>query len=102
MHQTLKNKASEIATICQSLNVERLYAFGSVVADDFSEDSDVDFLLSFQEGMSIEDYTENYFSMQYAFRRLLQRDVDIVTERSLSNPYFIDSINKTKELIYEA
>lgn len=102
MHPTLKNKEKEIAVICQSLNVERLYAFGSVVSGDFSDTSDVDFLLSFPDRMSIEEYTENYFSMQYAFRKLLKRDVDIVTERSLTNPYFIESINKTKELIYEA
>ena len=32
----------------------------------------------------------------------VQETIDIVTERTLSNPYFIESIDETKELIYEA
>jgi len=35
-------------------------------------------------------------------RELLGRDVDIVTERTLSNPYFIESLNESKVLLYEA
>ncbi|NJB81929.1 putative nucleotidyltransferase, partial [Wenyingzhuangia aestuarii] len=30
------------------------------------------------------------------------RKIDLVTEKSLKNPYFIESINESKELIYEA
>jgi hypothetical protein len=31
---------------------------------------------------------------------LFQRKVDLLTENSLSNPYFIESIEETKELLY--
>ena len=76
--------------------------FGSSVSGLFNKDSDIDFLISFADGLSIKQYTENYFTLQYKLRELFDREVDIVTEKSLSNPYFIDSINKTKALIYEA
>ena len=102
MQNILKNKITELKNICMSLDVKRLYAFGSVVSDNFRDDSDIDFLISFAEYLSIEQYTDNYFALQYKLRELFQREIEIVTERTLSNPYFIESINETKELIYEA
>ena len=84
------------------MKVQRLYAFGSVVSDHFREDSDIDFLIAFPDNLAIEEYTENYFALHYQLRALFHREIDIVTERTLSNPYFIESINETKELIYEA
>ena len=102
MQKILENKKSELKKICRSLDVKRLYAFGSVVSDKFREDSDIDFLISFMENLSIEQYTNNYFNLQYKLRELFDREIDIITERTLSNPFLIESIDETKELIYEA
>jgi len=33
---------------------------------------------------------------------LFKRDIDLVTENSLKNPYFIEELNETKQLIYAA
>ena len=102
MQKILENKINDLKNICLSLDVKRLYAFGSVVSDKFRDDSDIDFLISFAENLTIEQYTDNYFALQYKLRELFKRKIDIVTERTLSNPYFIESIDETKELIYEA
>ena len=102
MQKLLFNKIEEIQKICLSLSVQRLYAFGSVVSDSFTDESDIDFLLSFSEKLTIEEYTNNYFALQYQLRDLFKRNIDLVTERTLSNPYFIESIEETKLLIYEA
>ena len=102
MQKILENKKEDLKNICSSLGVKRLYAFGSVVSDKFRDDSDIDFLISFIESLSIQQYTDNYFALHYELRNLFKREIDIVTERTLSNPYFIESINETKELIYEA
>ena len=59
-------------------------------------------MISFVDNLSVEEYTNNYFELQYRLRDLLKREIDLVTERTLSNPYFIESINESKELIYEA
>lgn len=102
MQQIIENKLENIKSICLSLGVERLHVFGSVVSGNFKQDSDIDFLISFKKNLSVEEYTENYFSLQYKLRNLFKRDIDIVTERTLSNPFFIESIEETKRLIYEA
>ena len=102
MQKILENKLDDLKSICFSLGVNKLYVFGSVVSNSFREDSDIDFLISFADSLSIEQYTENYFTLQYKLRDLFNREIDIVTEKTLSNPYFIESIEETKELIYEA
>lgn len=102
MQKILQTKIEDIKNICQTLKIKRLYAFDSVVTGNFNKNSDLDFLLSFFDDLSIKEYTENYFTLHYKFRELFNRDVDIITERSLSNPYFIESIDESKELIYES
>ena len=102
MQNILQSKIQKLQDICISLGVQRLYAFGSVVSDNFTDGSDIDFLISFSEKLSIEEYTNNYFLFQYQLRDLFKRKIDLVTERTLSNPYFIESIEETKQLIYEA
>ncbi len=102
MQAILENRTDDLKSICQTLKVKRLYAFGSVLSDTFQENSDIDFLISFPDDLSVEEYTNNYFSLHYKLREIFNREIDILTERSLSNPYLIDSINKSKVLIYEA
>lgn len=102
MQQLLEKRKKELIAICQALNIKRLYAFGSVVSESFRKDSDIDFLISFEDDLTVDEYTKNYFTLHYKLRELFKRDIDIVTERTLSNPYFIESINESKQLIYEA
>jgi predicted nucleotidyltransferase len=102
MQQILEKRKKDIIAICKALNIKRLYAFGSVVSENFRDDSDVDFLISFSDNLSVDEYTKNYFALHYKLRELFNREIDIVTEKTLSNPYFIESINESKQLIYEA
>ncbi len=102
MQPILRHHLEDVKKICKDLKIKRLYAFGSAVSGDFGENSDLDFLISFQDDLTITEYTENYFALHYKLRELFNREIDIVTERTLSNPYFIASINNTKELMYEA
>jgi predicted nucleotidyltransferase len=98
MIETYKN---ELKSLCEKYDVKIMYVFGSAVTSDFSESSDVDILISFKD-ISFEKYTDNYFQLHDALVNLFQRKVDLITERSLSNPYFIESIEKTKQLLYAA
>lgn len=102
MNQILENKKQEIIQICKDLKVKRMYAFGSITKNNFREDSDIDFLISFSESLSFEEYADNYFALHYKLKDVLGRKIDIVTERSLSNPFFIESINNSKILLYES
>ncbi len=102
MQAIIEQHIEEVKLLCITFKIKRLYAFGSVVSERFNDQSDIDFLISFADNVSIEEYTANYFSLHYKLRELFHREIDIVTENSLSNPYFIQSINESKKLIYEA
>jgi len=78
-----------------------MYAFGSVCTDKFNENSDIDLLISF-DNLSIDEYTDNYFDLHYKLENLFKREIDLLTDKSLSNPYFIQSLEQTKQLIYAA
>ena len=79
--------------------VRDLYSFGSVNTSTFKDDSDIDLLVSFKD-ISIGEYADNYFDLHYKFEELFNRPIDLVTTNSLSNPYFIKSVDQTKRLIY--
>ncbi len=76
-----------------------MYVFGSVCTDEFTDDSDIDILISFGN-LSIEKYTDNYFELHYKLQDLFGRKIDLLTDRSLSNPFFIKALEQTKYLIY--
>lgn len=80
-------------------NVKSLFVFGSACTDQFYDNSDIDLLISFKP-MDYGDYADAYFDLADKFEKLFQRPVDLVTDKSLSNPYFINSINNTKTLLY--
>jgi predicted nucleotidyltransferase len=102
MQKIIENKLEELKSICLSLNVKKLYLFGSAATDRFTENSDIDLLISFSESLSLKQYTDNYFTFYYKLKELFQRKIDIIPEKNLSNPFLIESINETKTLIYES
>ncbi|WP_425389484.1 nucleotidyltransferase family protein [Ekhidna sp.] len=99
MNPILSRHIDQINALCQKQKVQKLYSFGSVNAPTFNDTSDIDFLVSFQE-MKLVDYADNYFDLCEGLEKITGRKVDLVTERSLQNPFFIESIEKTKQLLY--
>jgi predicted nucleotidyltransferase len=99
MQRVLTDNIEKIKSLCLAHNVKSLFAFGSVCTDKFNDKSDIDLLISFQP-MDFGDYADTYFDLADKFENLFLRPVDLVTDKSLSNPYFIDSINQTKKLLY--
>ena len=100
MHPIIKNQLNAIKELCKQYKVKSLYSFGSVNTSTFSEKSDIDLLIDFEPDISIEDYTDNFFSLREKFSNLFKRDIDLVTRRSLSNPFFIQDVEQSKLLIY--
>lgn len=101
MQGLIKDKMQEIRVLCQTFDIKTMYAFGSICTDKFNDSSDIDILISFKD-ISIEKYTDNYFNLHYKLQELFNRKIDLLTENSLSNPYFIESIEETKQLLYAA
>ena len=101
MNRIILDRIEELKGLCNIYNVKSMYAFGSVCTDKFNDNSDIDLLISFNN-LSIEQYTDNYFDLHYKLQDLFSRKIDLLTENSLSNPYFIKGIEQTKQLIYAA
>ena len=76
--------------------VNRAFVFGSAVKGTMSEGSDVDFIISFPDNMDFETYANNYFALAHDLESLLKKNVDLVTEKTLRNPYLLESINSHK------
>jgi hypothetical protein len=99
MNRIISDNIDKIRALCLNHNVKSLFAFGSVCTDKFNNSSDIDLLISFNS-MEYGDYADNYFLVADKFEKIFHRSVDLVTDKSLSNPFFIDSVNQTKTLIY--
>lgn len=91
----------KIIALCKKYKVRKLWVFGSILTDRFRDDSDVDFSVTFdKKNIPLLDYADNYLDLHSALSSLFSREIDLITEDSLTNPYFIKELNSTKRLIY--
>jgi len=100
MNSILTQNIKQIEQICKAHKVKKLYVFGSSCTEKFNDNSDIDFIISF-ENRYFDDYVENFFSLEDELKKLLKREIDLVTEETIQNPYFIKVVNRTKTPIYE-
>ena len=88
-----------IKKLCEVYNVQKLYAFGSSVTKNFNDTSDVDFIVDFKK-LDAEEYTDNYFSLKFALESLLKRNIDLLEDKAIKNPFLKKSIDASKKLVY--
>jgi predicted nucleotidyltransferase len=79
--------------------VANMYLFGSVLTDRFSDKSDVDMLVEFKK-MPLKSYADNYFDLKFALQDILNREVDLLENQAIKNPFLRRSIDRNKKLIY--
>ena len=94
-----KAKLSGIRETCKKYSVKKLELFGSVSRGDFREDSDVDFLVEFED-LSAPNISDKYFGLLEELETICQKKVDLVEATSITNPYFKQSIERHRTLIY--
>ena len=97
----LESYIDKINKLCENHKVRQLFAFGSVVDERFTESSDIDLIVDFQIADPL-DYAENYFALKFSLEELLKRPIDLLEQKAIQNKYLLQSINKSKRLIYEA
>lgn len=88
-----------IEKLCKKYNVKKLYVFDSILTDQFNDESDIDFLVSFHQ-LDLSAYADNYFDFKFSLEDILKRKIDLLEEKSIKNPYFLEVINHQKQLIY--
>ena len=95
----LESYTSDIIKLCEIHKVKRLYAFGSVLTDNFNNDSDIDLIVDFAN-IEVEDYADNYYDLKFSLQDILKRPIDLLEEKAIKNPYFKQSVNQQRQLIY--
>ena len=93
------NNIERIQQLCKEYRVKHFYAIGSVVTDRFSDESDIDFVVDFEEKDPIQ-YTDLYFGLKEKLEQTLERKIDLIEERAIKNPFFRKEIDESKVLIY--
>lgn len=96
----INDNIHKLFALCQKYKVRKLYAFGSILTPRFNEQSDVDILVDFNHEIDHNNYADNYFDFYDALKSLFGREVDLVDETSVKNPYFKEELEETKYLIY--
>ena len=89
----------EIKKLCKTHKVKSLYAFGSVLTDNFGKESDIDLIVDFSN-MDVEDYADNYFNFKFSLQDLLKRPIYMLEEKAIKTPYFRQSINQQRKIVY--
>ena len=93
-----KNRQS-IQELCIKHKVGHLFVFGSVLTNKFQNDSDIDLIVDFKD-VDLYQYADNYFDFKFSLENLFNREVDLLEDKAIKNPYLLQSINSTKQLIY--
>lgn len=99
MHPLITSNLSALKTILKSHKVTKAYVFGSIAKGNVTNESDVDILVNFEENIDPIAYSDNYFDLLFALQSLFKRNVDLVNESSLRNPYLIRSIEDSRQPI---
>ena len=98
----VEDRHAELVRLCQTHHVRRLELFGSATGPEFDpRASDLDFLVDFEE-IPPREHARAYFGLLEGLEALFQRPVDLVERRAIRNPYFLEAIADTRELLHES
>ena len=90
----------QIEAFCRKFGVREFALFGSVLRDDFSDQSDVDVMIEFNSGHGFT--FENTPEIQDELERIFGRKVDVVEKGRIRNPFRRHSILSNHRVVYAA
>lgn len=100
MNHVVEKYRNQIINLCEKHKVKSLYIFGSVLTTEFNDESDIDFIVDFQP-QDVFEYTDNYYELKFALESIFGREIDLLEEKAIKNPFFKEVVNRNKKLIYE-
>jgi len=102
MNQLINEHRSELTDLCRQYKVHRLELFGSAArSKQVTEIGDLDFLVEFANPGQM-GYAEAYFGLLESLQKLFNKPVDLVQLSAVKNPYFLQSIEKNRTVLYAA
>jgi len=91
----------KIIALCKKYKVDKLWVFGSILTDRFNDDSDVDFLVDFEEDkIDLLDYADNFFNLIHAIEDVIGRKIDLVVNKTIRNKVFRNEVNNSRQLLW--
>lgn len=98
----IERHRAELETLCRRFGVRRLEVFGSAATGSVREESsDLDFLVEF-ESPAGPGYANRYFGLLESLEALFGCPVDLVVASAIRNPYFRESVDRTRTTLYAA
>ena len=97
--ERLEFDETALSNLCSEFGVQELLVFGSVLRDDFNADSDVDFLVTFEQDRKTSLF--DLVRLQHRLEALLDRRVDLIPKEGLK-PLLRDDVLSTAQLVYAA
>jgi hypothetical protein len=102
MNSALTQHRSELEALCRRYGVQRLEIFGSAAkGQEKPGESDLDFLVEF-DSPPPGGYANAYFGLLESLEELYGRPVDLVVASAIRNPFFLQSVEQTRTLLYAA
>jgi hypothetical protein len=102
MKPLVSQHRSELEALCRRYGVQRLEVFGSATkGQEGSGESDLDFLVEF-DSPPPGGYANAYFGLLESLEALYGKPVDLVVASAIRNPFFLQSIEQTRTLLYAA
>jgi predicted nucleotidyltransferase len=94
-------KTKQLQQLCKKYNVKELYLFGSATTDDFSEDSDLDFIVKFNR-QGFEGAFDQFIGFKQDLEQIYGRSVDLYHFKKFRNSIFRQEVERSKQLLYAA
>lgn len=102
MQVFIEETRQTLTELCRAHHVRRLALFGSALREDFHPTrSDIDVLVEFSP-VAEDRYFDNKRELHLALEQLFSRKVDLITWKSIRNPYFLREVETTHEMLYAA
>ena len=77
----------KIIALCKKYKVAKLWVFGSILTPRFNDESDVDFLVDFDErNIELLDYADNFFDFIH--------EIEAVMGRKMKTASYYGALNK--------
>jgi len=100
MISEVEQRRAELEALCRRLGVHKLEIFGSAATGGCqSRPEDLDFLVEFESPTS-PGYADRYFELLESLEALFGQPVDLVVPSAIKNPYFRESVEKTRTVLY--
>ena len=99
MHTSVEKVKIAVSKACEEFAVKRLEIFGSVVKEKVTSESDLDFIVEFEDETP-QGYAKRFFGFQSTLEELFGTKVDLLTNDQIRNPYFKARVNQERTSVY--